>query len=156
MAPLVPTAAEAGSFAEQARAAGLSTAGAMIEVPAAAPRARQLLEVVDFVSIGSHDLGQYTLAADRTNGALADLLDPWQPALLELIATCAEAGKVEDKPVGVCCEAAGDPLLALVLTGMGVTSLSVSGPNVAPVRAALAARTRSEAEHPCPAGARGP
>ncbi|EHR51773.1 phosphoenolpyruvate-protein phosphotransferase [Saccharomonospora marina XMU15] len=147
MAPMVATAAEAASFAEQARAAGLSTVGAMIEVPAAALRARQLLEVVDFVSIGTNDLGQYTLAADRTNGALADLLDPWQPALLELIATCADAGKVEGKPVGVCGEAAGDPLLALVLTGMGVTSLSMSGPNVAPVRATLAAHTRGECEH---------
>lgn len=144
MAPMVTTAAEAEAFAEQAHEAGLRTAGAMIEVPAAALRARQLLDAVDFVSIGTNDLSQYTFAADRTGGALADLLDPWQPALLELVAGCAEAGAQAGKPVGVCGEAAGDPLLALVFTGMGVTSLSMSAPAVPPVRSALAGQTLQE------------
>lgn len=144
MAPMVATIAEAAAFAEQVREAGLPTAGVMIEVPAAALRARGLLAVVDFVSIGTNDLSQYTMAADRMNGALADLLDPWQPAVLELVAGVASAGREAGKPVGVCGESAGDPLLALVFVGMGVTSLSMSGPSVAAVRAALAAHTLAD------------
>ncbi|MPZ84553.1 MAG: phosphoenolpyruvate--protein phosphotransferase [Actinophytocola sp.] len=146
MAPMVATAAEAGAFVEEVRKAGLPTAGVMIEVPAAALQARRLLEVVDFVSIGTNDLSQYTMAADRMNGALADLLDPWQPAVLELVAGVASAGREAGKPVGVCGESAGDPLLALVFVGMGVTSLSMSGPSVAAVRAALAAHTLADCE----------
>ncbi|MCT2584298.1 phosphoenolpyruvate--protein phosphotransferase [Actinophytocola gossypii] len=147
MAPMVATTAEAEEFAAAVRTAGLPVAGAMIEVPAAALRANKLLEVVDFVSIGTNDLSQYTLAADRMNGDLADLLDPWQPAVLELVASCADAGRSTHKPVGVCGEAAGDPLLALVLVGMGVTSLSMSAPSVPAVRAMLAAHTLAECEH---------
>ncbi len=118
----------------------------MIEVPAAALRAAQLLSVVDFVSIGTNDLSQYTMAADRMNGDLAELLDPWQPAVLSLVASCASAGRAAGKPVGVCGESAGDPLLALVFVGLGVTSLSMSGPSVAAVRASLATHTRADCE----------
>lgn len=146
MAPMVATPAEADAFADKARLAGLPVAGVMIEIPAAALRARRLLEVVDFVSIGTNDLSQYTLAADRMNGELADLLDPWQPAVLELVASVASAGREAGKPVGVCGESAGDPLLALVYVGMGVTSLSMSGPSVPAVRAALAAHTLAECD----------
>lgn len=146
MAPMVATTAEAAGFADAVRAAGLRVAGAMIEVPAAALRANRLLEAVDFVSIGTNDLSQYTLAADRMNGDLADLLDPWQPAVLELVASCADAGRATHKPVGICGEAAGDPLLALVFTGMGITSLSMSAPSVPAVRAKLAAHTLAECE----------
>src|SRR6185295_19499963 len=92
MAPMVATAAEAAAFAAAARAAGLPTAGAMVEIPAAALRAGALLAEVDFLSIGTNDLSQYTFASDRQVGELADLLDPWQPALLQLIAACANAG----------------------------------------------------------------
>ena len=126
MAPMVATAAEAAGFAERVRALGLAKAGVMIEVPAAALRARRFLDVVDFLSIGTNDLSQYTLAADRQTGDLADLLDPWQPALLELIAGCAAAGRAAGKPVGICGEAAADPLLAPVLAGLGITKLSMS------------------------------
>ncbi len=146
MAPMVATAGEAAAFAAVARAAGLPVAGVMVEVPAAALRAAQLLSVVDFVSIGTNDLSQYTMAADRMNGDLADLLDPWQPAVLELVALCARAGRSAGKPVGVCGESAGDPLLALVFVGLGVTSLSMSGPSVAAVRAALAEHTLADCE----------
>ena len=146
MAPMVATAEEAESFVAAARDAGLPVAGAMIEVPAAALRAAQLLSVVDFVSIGTNDLSQYTMAADRMNGDLAELLDPWQPAVLSLVAECARAGRAANKPVGVCGESAGDPLLALVFVGLGVTSLSMSGPSVAAVRASLAAHTRADCE----------
>jgi len=138
MAPMVATPAEAAWFAERARAAGLRTVGAMIEVPAAALRSEALLRGIDFVSLGTNDLTQYALAADRMRGGLAELLDPWQPALLDLVALTASAGTAAGKPVGVCGEAAGDPLLALVLAGLGVTSLSMAVSKVPAVRFALA------------------
>ncbi|HEX6356513.1 phosphoenolpyruvate--protein phosphotransferase [Actinophytocola sp.] len=144
MAPMVATAAEAAEFASLVHQAGLRTAGVMIEVPAAALHARQILASVDFVSIGTNDLSQYTMAADRMNGELADLLDPWQPAVLQLVATVAAAGRDLNKPVGICGEAAGDPLLACVFAGMGITTLSMSAPSLPPVRAALASHTMAD------------
>ncbi|MEU8659309.1 phosphoenolpyruvate--protein phosphotransferase [Actinoplanes philippinensis] len=144
MAPMVSTLDEATGFAAAVRDAGLPKAGVMIEVPAAALRAADLLRVVDFLSIGTNDLSQYTFAADRMCGDLADLLDPWQPALLQLIGVCGAAGRAAGKPVGVCGEAAADPLLAPVLVGLGVTSLSMSPRAIGPVRAALAARTEAD------------
>lgn len=141
MAPMVSTAREAADFAARVRAHGLSKVGAMIEVPAAALRAAQILDHVDFLSIGTNDLGQYTMAADRQCGELADLLDPWQPALLDLIASCARAGKAAGKPVGVCGEAASDPWLACVLVGLGISSLSMSRAAVARVGSQLSMHT---------------
>ncbi|MQA10620.1 MAG: phosphoenolpyruvate--protein phosphotransferase [Pseudonocardiaceae bacterium] len=126
MAPMVATPDEARWFAERARGHGLRDVGVMIEVPAAAVHAGRILAEVDFVSIGTNDLAQYTFAADRMSGAVAALNDPWQPALLELINTVGEAGHQHGKPVGVCGEAAADPLLAAVLVGLGVTSLSMT------------------------------
>jgi phosphoenolpyruvate-protein phosphotransferase (PTS system enzyme I) len=114
----------------------------MIEIPAAALRAADLLEHTDFLSIGTNDLAQYTLAADRMAGELADLLDPWQPALLDLIGMTAQAGLAAGKSVGVCGESAASP--APVLVGLGVTSLSMSASAVADVRDALAAVTLAE------------
>jgi phosphotransferase system enzyme I (PtsI) len=147
MAPMVSTVGEARDFAEQVRALGLPRAGAMIEVPGAALQAERMLEVVDFLSIGTNDLSQYTLATDRMSGLLADLLDPWQPALLQLMNTCAAAGRAADKPVGVCGEAASDPLLAPVLVGMGMTSLSMSAAAVPAVRVSVGQVTREECEN---------
>lgn len=141
MAPMVSTAAEAEAFALRAHAHGLPTAGTMIEVPAAALRATAVVAACDFVSIGTNDLAQYTFAADRMAGELADLLDPWQPALLELIRLTGQAGRAAGRPVGVCGEAAGDPLLALVLVGLGVTSLSMAPISIPDVRLGLR-RTR--------------
>ena len=141
MAPMVSTPLEAADFVEQARSHGLRTVGAMVEVPAAALRADRLLRSCDFVSIGTNDLAQYTMAADRMEAALADLLDTWQPALLDLVAAVAEAGHRTGRPVGVCGEAASDPLLALVLVGLGVTSLSMAPTSLPSVRRALAAHT---------------
>jgi phosphotransferase system enzyme I (PtsI) len=146
MAPMVATPAEAAAFRERAHAHGLPVIGAMVEIPAAALRGRRLLDEVDFLSIGTNDLGQYTLAADRQCGQLAELLDPWQPALLDLIAACAHAGREAGKPVGVCGEAAADPLLACVLTGLGVSSLSMSAAAIAPVGARLARHTLADCE----------
>ncbi|MEU4426968.1 phosphoenolpyruvate--protein phosphotransferase [Actinoplanes sp. NPDC024001] len=144
MAPMVATVEEAATFATAVRNAGLPKAGVMIEVPAAALRAADLLEVVDFLSIGTNDLSQYTFAADRMCGDLADLLDPWQPALLQLIGLCGEAGRAAGKPVGVCGEAAADPALAPVLVGLGVTSLSMSPRAIPAVRASLAGHTEAD------------
>ncbi|WP_344891077.1 phosphoenolpyruvate--protein phosphotransferase, partial [Nonomuraea antimicrobica] len=147
MAPMVTTASEAGDFARRARARGIAQVGVMVEVPAAALRADRLLREVDFLSIGTNDLAQYTFAADRQHPVLADLLDPRQPALLELIALCARAGREAGKPVGVCGEAAGDPLMAPLLAGLGVTSLSMAAVCVPAVREALAGLTLRECEH---------
>ncbi len=146
MAPMVSTAPEAAGFAERVRAFGLPTAGVMIEVPAAALRAGRILDAVDFLSIGTNDLSQYTLAADRQTGGLADLLDPWQPALLDLIASCAKAGAASGKSVGICGEAASDPLLAPVLAGLGITKLSMSPRGLPAVRASLATHTLADCE----------
>lgn len=141
MAPMVSTAREARDFSTAVKAHGLAVAGAMIEVPAAALRAREVLREVDFVSIGTNDLAQYTFAADRMQGELADLLDPWQPALLDLIASVGEAGATTATPVGVCGEAAGDALLACVLVGLGVRSLSMAPGLVAAVRLVVGAHS---------------
>jgi phosphotransferase system enzyme I (PtsI) len=138
MAPMVATASEAAAFASEARGVGLSQVGVMIEVPSAALTARSVLSEVDFASIGTNDLAQYTFAADRLAGELAELLDPWQPALLRLVGEAASAGEALGKAVGVCGEAASDPLLALVLVGLGVTSLSMAPGCLADVRASLA------------------
>ena len=138
MAPMVATAEEAEWFVARARAAGIGRAGVMIEVPAAALTAREIFAVTDFVSLGTNDLAQYVFAADRQVGAVAALNDPWQPALLRLIATVGEAARAADKPAGVCGEAAADPALACVLVGLGVSSLSMNAPAIGAVGAALA------------------
>ncbi|MHA6511500.1 phosphoenolpyruvate--protein phosphotransferase [Tessaracoccus sp. Z1128] len=125
MAPMVATVDEAFEFAAQCRTRGLKP-GIMVEVPSVALLAEQFLAEVDFFSIGTNDLTQYALAADRMSSSLALLTDPWQPAVLRLIQLAAEAGVSAGKPVGVCGEAAADPLLACVLVGLGVSSLSMA------------------------------
>ncbi|RIJ76952.1 phosphoenolpyruvate--protein phosphotransferase [Nakamurella silvestris] len=137
MAPMIATPEEAREFAAKARSYGIATVGVMVEVPAAALRADRILAEVDFVSLGTNDLSQYTMAADRLQGALSDLLSPWQPAVLELVARVAAAGVSAGKPVGVCGESAGDPLMGLVLAGMGITSLSMAPGAVATTRYVL-------------------
>lgn len=137
MAPMVATVDEARDFARSARARGL-VPGVMVEVPSAALLADRILAEVDFLSIGTNDLTQYTMAADRLCTDLAHLTDPWQPAVLQLIAMTAAAGERAGKPVGVCGEAAADPLLACVLVGLGVTSLSMAAAAVRQVGARLA------------------
>ncbi len=140
MAPMVATLAEAREFAAAVRARGLK-AGVMVEVPSAALMADQMLAEVDFLSIGTNDLTQYTMAADRMATDLAHLTDPWQPAVLHLVAMTAAAGTRAGKPVGVCGEAAADPLLACVLVGLGISSLSMAAAAVRPVGARLAGVT---------------
>ncbi|MEV1170190.1 phosphoenolpyruvate--protein phosphotransferase [Nonomuraea sp. NPDC049784] len=141
MAPMVATAEEAGWFAQECRARGLSDVGVMIEIPSAALRARELLARVDFVSIGTNDLAQYAFAADRQVAAVSALHDPWLPALLDLVAMTADAASKTGKPCGVCGESAADPALACVLVGLGVSTLSMAAAALPAVRAVLAAHT---------------
>ena len=141
---MVATGEEAAWFSEKVAAAGLLRAGVMIETPAAALRARDVLAEVDFGSLGTNDLAQYAMAADRTQGALSGLLDPWQPAVLDCVRVACEGAGKAGKPLGVCGESAGDPLMALVLVGLGVTSLSTAPGLLPAVRASIAMHTLDE------------
>ncbi|MDO5049228.1 MAG: phosphoenolpyruvate--protein phosphotransferase [Actinomycetaceae bacterium] len=145
MAPMVSTLPETKWFASLVRERGM-TPGIMVEVPSVAIMAERFMELVDFVSIGTNDLTQYTMAADRLSPDLAEYSDPWQPAALNLVARVAAAGKKTGTPVGVCGEAAADPLLACVLVGMGVTSLSVSPSAIKAVGAQLSQFTMEQCE----------
>ncbi|MFF1838532.1 phosphoenolpyruvate--protein phosphotransferase [Streptomyces sp. NPDC058231] len=145
MAPMVADRADAKAFADACREAGLPAKfGAMVEIPSAALRARSILREVEFLSLGTNDLAQYTFAADRQVGAVSRLQDPWQPALLDLVALSADAANAEGKSCGVCGEAAADPLLACVLTGLGVTSLSMGAASIPYVRTTLAKYTLAQ------------
>jgi phosphoenolpyruvate-protein phosphotransferase len=144
MAPMVATLDEARDVVARCRAVGLASAGIMIETPAAAVRADDLLAAVDFVSIGTNDLTQYTMAADRMIGELADLNDPWQPAVLRLVADVCRAGRRTGTPVGVCGEAAADPLLAVVFAGLGVGSLSMTPRALSAVAERLGSLTHAD------------
>ncbi|MEU6826542.1 phosphoenolpyruvate--protein phosphotransferase [Streptomyces atriruber] len=147
MAPMVADRTDAKAFADACREAGLRAKfGAMVEIPSAALRARSILQEVEFLSLGTNDLAQYAFAADRQVGAVSRLQDPWQPALLDLVALSAEAASAEGKSCGVCGEAASDPLLACVLTGLGVTSLSMGAASIPYVRATLGKYTLAQCE----------
>ena len=99
--------------------------GGMIEVPAAALSASFFAEQLDFLSIGTNDLIQYTLAIDRADDSVAHLYDPLHPAVLGLIHTTIRAGVKAGKPVSVCGEMAGDPMLTRLLLGLGLRSFSM-------------------------------
>ncbi|WP_081319118.1 phosphoenolpyruvate--protein phosphotransferase [Microbacterium testaceum] len=145
MAPMVSTVEETRYFTELARDYGLKTTGVMVEVPSSALMADRILQIADFVSIGTNDLTQYTLAADRLLGSVASFQDPWHPAVLRLIREVGAAGRVNGKPVGICGEAAADPLLAVVLVGLGATTLSMAPTALADVRATLLSHTLDDA-----------
>ncbi|MCQ9162615.1 putative PEP-binding protein [Arthrobacter sp. STN4] len=152
MAPMIATAAEAAAFAALCADAGLQVPGVMVEVPSAALTSRHLLDRVEFASLGTNDLTQYTMAADRQLGPLAALNDPWQPAVLALVqatvdgaAAQASAAGTAPKPVGVCGESAADPALAVVLAGLGVSSLSMTARALPAVSAVLRSVTAAQA-----------
>ena len=145
MAPMVADSEETEYFVALGRELGLSTVGVMAEIPSLALVADEVLESADFVSIGTNDLTQYTMAADRMLGSVASYQDPWHPAVLRLVKMLGDAGARSGKPVGVCGEAAADPALAVVLVGLGVTSLSMTPAALADVRAELAGVTLAEA-----------
>jgi phosphoenolpyruvate-protein phosphotransferase/dihydroxyacetone kinase phosphotransfer subunit len=113
--------------------------GVMVEVPSAALAAEAFACEVDFFSIGTNDLTQYTLAAERGNERVAAIADPLHPAVLRLIKLVAEAGRTHGAWVGVCGEVGGDPLATPVLLGLGVTELSVAPPLVPGVKEAVRA-----------------
>ena len=131
-------------LAEQAEAlraegvrAGTVRVGMMVEIPAAAILAETFAKEVDFFSIGTNDLTQYTLAVERGNGAVAELYEPQHPAVLRLIAMTGAAAAKQHIPCGMCGEAAGDLRLAPAFVGMGVNELSMSPRRIPAVRRLL-------------------
>jgi phosphotransferase system enzyme I (PtsI) len=106
--------------------------GAMIEVPSAALTADLIAPEVDFLSLGTNDLTQYTLAADRANEAVSDIFRPHHPAILRLVARVQEAARAAGKPLAVCGEMAADPALFLLLLGLGIREFSM-GPRSVPL-----------------------
>jgi multiphosphoryl transfer protein len=146
MLPMVATLGEvraARALLDEARAAtGIDAPlelGIMVEVPAAALAAATLAPHVDFFSLGTNDLTQYTMAAERGDERLAGLLAGPQPAVLRLVRATVEAASAHGRWVGVCGELAGDPAAAILLAGLGVTELSMAPALVAEAKAALRA-----------------
>jgi multiphosphoryl transfer protein len=146
MLPMVATLSEvraARALLDEARAAtGIDAPlelGIMVEVPAAALTAATLAPHVDFFSLGTNDLTQYTMAAERGDERLAGLLAGPQPAVLALVRATVEAAEAHGRWVGVCGELAGDPAAAVLLAGLGVTELSMAPALIAEAKAALRA-----------------
>ncbi len=121
--------------------------GAMVEVPSAAVMAQELAREVDFISIGTNDLIQYSLAVDRSNDLVADLYRPTSPAVLRLVANVIEAGKSEGVPVSMCGEMASDPLMVPVLVGLGLEKFSMNPQAIPVVRALVRQLSFREAVH---------
>ncbi|PKO17577.1 phosphoenolpyruvate--protein phosphotransferase [candidate division BRC1 bacterium HGW-BRC1-1] len=120
--------------------------GAMIEVPSAAVVADMLAREADFFSIGTNDLIQYSLAVDRGNEKVAYLYEPLHPAILRLLRTIINAGHDAGIPVSVCGEMAGDPMMAVILVGMGIDELSMSSMSVPSVKKLIRSIQLSEAK----------
>jgi phosphotransferase system enzyme I (PtsI) len=120
--------------------------GTMIEVPSAALMADLLAREVDFFSVGTNDLTQYTLAADRTNEQVASLYSPADPAVLRLLQRVLDAGRQAKIAVNVCGEMSGEPMFTLLLLGMGLRQLSVTPHNIPEVKKVIRSVTVGEAE----------
>jgi phosphotransferase system enzyme I (PtsI) len=121
-------------LADAGIASGQVELGAMVEVPAAALIVPSILRELDFVSIGTNDLIQYTLAIDRADEAVAHLYDPWHPAVLQLIARTIEAASRAGKSVSVCGEMAGDTAFTELLVAFGLRSFSMHPSQIAAVK----------------------
>jgi phosphotransferase system enzyme I (PtsI) len=121
--------------------------GIMIEVPSAALMAGHFAKEVNFFSIGTNDLVQYTLAVDRTNERVAGLFCPAHPAVLALIRDVIRAGTRGGIGVSVCGEMAGDPLYTLLLLGLGLTTFSMNGPDIPEVKKIIRSTTLENARH---------
>jgi len=120
--------------------------GIMVEIPSAALLSQEIARAVDFFSIGTNDLTQYTLAAERGNPALADFTDGLHPAVLRLIQQVVQSAHAQGKWVGVCGELAGDPLAAPVLVGLGVDELSLNPGGIPKIKAVLRELDSGEAK----------
>ena len=108
--------------------------GVMVETPAAAVLADRLVEISDFLSVGTNDLTQYTLVVDRSNARLADRFTPHDPSVLRLLKLVAEAARAAGKPASVCGEMASEPISAFLLLGLGYETLSVAPPALPLIR----------------------
>ncbi|UTR11300.1 phosphoenolpyruvate--protein phosphotransferase [Evansella sp. LMS18] len=120
--------------------------GIMVEIPSTAVMAAQFAKEVDFFSIGTNDLIQYTMAADRMNEQVSYLYQPYNPAILSLVKMVIEASHKEGKWTGMCGEMAGDPVAIPLLLGLGLDEFSMSATSVLPARSQLASITKEEAE----------
>ena len=134
MAPMVATAEEARWFTERVEME--AEVGVMVEVPAAVLAANEIAEVCDFLSIGTNDLTQYLFAADRQNGRLGSFQDPFSPSLLRAVKMVCDAAEGRAW-VGVCGEAAADPLWSMVAVGLGVEELSMGPESILEMRVSL-------------------
>jgi phosphotransferase system enzyme I (PtsI) len=121
--------------------------GTMIEVPAAALMAEQMAREVDFFSIGTNDLTQYTLAADRTNETVATLYNPGDPAVLRLVELVVKAARTHELQVNVCGEMSADPIYTMLLLGLGLMQLSVTPHSIPEVKKIIRSVSLDEAKH---------
>ncbi|KHF29972.1 Phosphoenolpyruvate-protein phosphotransferase [Anoxybacillus sp. BCO1] len=120
--------------------------GMMVEIPAAAVLADQFAKEVDFFSIGTNDLIQYTMASDRMNERVSYLYQPYNPAILRLIYNVIEAAHKEGKWVGMCGEMAGEQLAVPILLAFGLDEFSMSATSILRVRSQLKKLSKQEAE----------
>lgn len=158
MFPMVATVAEVraarqalGSARDELQAEGQPLperveVGIMVETPAAAVMADRLAREVDFFSIGTNDLSQYTFAADRTNARVAALADALQPAVLRLVARVIAAAHAHGKWVGLCGELAGEPLAIPILLGLGLDEFSMNPPAILLAKELIRSLTAEEAQ----------
>lgn len=118
--------------------------GIMVEIPSTAVIARQFAKEVDFFSIGTNDLIQYTMAADRMNESVSYLYQPYHPAILNLVNNVIEAAHAEGKWAGMCGEMAGDPIAIPILLGLGLDEFSMSATSILPARTQIKALSKEE------------
>ena len=118
----------------------------MVEIPSTAVMADQFAKEVDFFSIGTNDLIQYTMAADRMNESVSYLYQPYHPAILRLIKMVIDAAHTEGKWVGLCGEMAGDEIAVPLLLGMGLDKFSMSATSILKVRSQLLRLSKKEME----------
>lgn len=131
---------------EGVRVNGSVKLGIMVEIPSVAIQADLFAKHVDFFSIGTNDLVQFTLAVDRTNEQVSSYYQPFHPAVLHLVEQTVQAGHAYKIPVGICGEFAGDPLATLLLVGMGVDELSVSPAMIPEIKKLIRSSTRIESQ----------
>jgi phosphotransferase system enzyme I (PtsI) len=123
--------------------------GIMVEIPSAAVTADILAKEVDFFSIGTNDLCQYTLAVDRMNEKITHLYDPFNPGVLRLILNVIEQGRKHNIHVGMCGEMASDPLATLLLLGMGLEEFSMSAASIPAIKSIIINNSEANSKQIC-------